>query len=73
MQNVAEGSKRNGRDPKRFYTMASGSAAEVRAVLDLATAWGWPIDDRAASALIDREQRLLWGLTRRHAPSAAAR
>jgi len=64
VQNVAEGSKRIGRDPKRFYAMASGSAAEVKAVLDLAGAWGWPVDDRLARELLDREQRLLTGLTR---------
>ncbi len=62
--NVAEGSRRQGKDPRRFYSMASGSASEVRAVLDLAAAWGWAIEDRAARKLLDRELGLLWGLCR---------
>lgn len=65
VQNVAEGSRRRGRDPVRFYSMANGSACEIRAVLDVAGAWGWPIDDRVARALLDRELGLLWGLTHR--------
>ncbi len=64
VQNVAEGSLRRGKDPRRFYTMANGSASEVRAVLDLAKAWGWPINDAEARRLLDRELALLWGLTR---------
>ena len=65
--NVAEGSRRRGKDPRRFYTMASGSASEVVAALDLASAWGWVIDDRNARALLDRQLGLLWGLTHGHA------
>jgi four helix bundle protein len=64
--NLAEGSRRNGRDPKRFFDMAHGSAAEVRGALDVADAWGWEIDSQEARALLDRELRLLWGLTRRN-------
>ncbi len=74
VQNVAEGARRHGRDPRRFYSMANGSANEVRSLLDLAEAWGWAIDDRSARALLDRELGLLWGLTRdREARSAARR
>ncbi len=64
--NLAEGSRRNGRDPKRFFDMAHGSAAEVRGALDVADAWGWEINSQEARALLDRELRLLWGLTRRN-------
>src|SRR6266704_1264347 len=65
VHNLAEGSRRNGRDPKRFYDMAHGSAGEIRGALDVADAWGWQIDSAHARALLDRELRLLWGLTRR--------
>jgi four helix bundle protein len=63
--NLAEGSRRNGRDPRRFYDMAHGSAGEIRGALDVADAWGWQIDSAHARALLDRELGLLWGLTRR--------
>jgi len=63
--NLAEGSRRKGRDPMRFFVMAHGSAAEIRGALDLAEAWGWQIDGREARALLDRELGLLFGLTRR--------
>jgi len=64
--NLAEGSRRNGRDPKRFFDMAHGSAGEIRGALDVAEAWGWPIDSDAARAILDREIGLLYGLTRRN-------
>src|SRR5687768_15898108 len=63
--NLAEGSRRNGRDPKRSFDMAHGSASEVRGALDLADAWGWQVDSKLARALLDRELGLLYGLTRR--------
>jgi hypothetical protein len=44
---------------------------EVRAVLDLAAAWGWPISDAEARRLLDRELALLWGLTRSTSNAAA--
>ena len=62
--NIAEGYRWHGRDPRRFFRMAYGSAGELRGALDLAEAWGWPIEAGQADALIDRELRLLWGLTR---------
>lgn len=62
--NLAEGYRRHGRDPRRFYVMAQGSAAEVLGALDLADAWGWRIESEKARALLDRELGLLWGLTR---------
>lgn len=69
--NIAEGSRRSGKDPRRFYTMAHGSASEIRAVLDLAQAFGWPLDDENARQLLDRELGLLWGLT--HSTTRKAR
>ena len=70
--NVAEGSRRSGKDCRRFFAMANGSAAEVRAALDVADAWGWPLACGPARALLDRELALLWGLThdRGRAPNA---
>ena len=65
VHNLAEGGRRNGRDPKRFFDMAHGSAAEIRGALDVADAWGWRVDSEQARALLDRELALLWGLTRR--------
>ena len=63
--NLAEGSRRNGRDPRRFFDMANGSAGEIRGALDVADAWGWTIDSGPARAILDRELGLLHGLTRR--------
>jgi four helix bundle protein len=63
--NLAEGDRRSGRDPRRFYDMAHGSAGEIRGALDLAEAWGWQVDCEQARTLLDRELGLLWGLTRR--------
>jgi four helix bundle protein len=42
--NIAEGDRRRGRDPRRFFDMAHGSAGEIRGALDLADAWGWQIE-----------------------------
>jgi four helix bundle protein len=66
--NIAEGERRSGRDPQRFFTMANGSAGEIRGALDLADAWGWKIESEPARVLLDRELRLLRGLTRRSHP-----
>jgi four helix bundle protein len=63
--NIAEGARRNGRDPRRFFDMAHGSANEIRGALDLADAWGWQIEGAQARQILDREMGLLWGLTRR--------
>ena len=65
VHNLAEGARRTGRDTKRFFDFAHGSASELRGALDAADAWGWPIDSARARALLDRELALLWGLTRR--------
>ena len=61
--NLGEGARRRGGDQKRFYAMANGSANEVRAVLDVADAWGWSTDAEKARKTLDRLLGLLWGLT----------
>ena len=61
--NLGEGVRRRGGDQKRFYAMAHGSASEVRAVLDVADAWGWSTDAAKPRVTIDRLLGLLWGLT----------
>jgi four helix bundle protein len=68
--NLAEGGRRHGRDPRRFWDMAHGSAGEIRGALDLADAWGWQLECAQARALLDRELGLLWGLTRRSRSAA---
>ena len=69
--NLAEGGRRGGRDPRRFFDMAHGSAGEIRGALDLADAWGWQVESGQARVLLDRELGLLWGLTRRGRPKNA--
>jgi four helix bundle protein len=71
--NLAEGSRRGGRDPKRFYDMAHGSAGEIRAALEVAEAWGWPVDSGAVRVILDRELGLLYGLTRRNREARSAK
>ena len=63
--NVGEGSRRQGKDRLHFFRIAAGSAEETRVHLRVAVAWGWITSPQvdAAMALIDRELRLLWGLT----------
>jgi four helix bundle protein len=61
--NIGEGNRRSGKDPIRFFTMASGSTSEVLAALDLARALDWPVKDDEARRLLDRQRALLWGLT----------
>jgi four helix bundle protein len=57
--NISEGSKRAGKDRRRFYVMAQGSAQELRGALDTADAWGWRVDAQTARALLDREHAML--------------
>lgn len=73
VHNIAEGDRRHGRDPRRFFAMAHGSAGEIRGALDVAEAWGWQIDSEQARALLDRELALLWGLTRRSRSKAPSK
>ena len=64
--NVAEGSQRVGRDRNHLFRIAAGSAEETRAHLRVAEAWGYvqAAEAQPALELLDRELRLLWGLTR---------
>ena len=61
--NLGEGARRQGGDQRRFYAMSHGSANEVRAVLDVAEAWGWSTDAAQPRKTLDRLLGLLWGLT----------
>ena len=70
--NIAEGSRRQGKDPRRFYSFANGSASEIRAVLDLAQALGWRLDDARARQVLDRQLGLLWGLVHGKRASGSA-
>jgi len=67
--NVAEGERRVGRDRTHLFRIAAGSCAEVRAALDVASAWRYVPEDslRRSRELLDRELGLLWGLTHRRA------
>jgi four helix bundle protein len=65
--NVAEARKRVGRDRVHLWRVAAGSAAEVRAALGVAVAWGY-VDEAQVSeplALLDRECAMLWRLAGR--------
>ena len=64
--NVAEGSRRVGRDRPHSYSIAAGSADEVRTALRVAKAFGYLDDAEIARPLelIDRELAMLWRLVR---------
>jgi len=61
--NIAEGNRRAGRDRAHFFRIAAGSAAEVRAALDVARAWGMVEATPKAEAELDRVLAMLWRLT----------
>ncbi len=63
--NIAEGNQRTGKDRLHFFRIAAGSAAEVRAALEVARAWGSIADSSAAEAELDRVLAMLWRLTHR--------
>jgi four helix bundle protein len=63
--NLSEGQRSLKGNKHKHYAIAHGSANEVRGALDLALAWGWIDEARAAFAKLDRLLRLLWGLTQR--------
>ena len=63
--NLAEGSQRQGKDRLHHYRIAGGSAAELKAALRLASAWGY-VDERGFGATISLVKRVLymiWRLT----------
>ena len=61
--NLAEGARRTGRDRLHFYRIAAGSAAEVRAALAVARAWGNLEPVAEVEVLLDRVLAMLWKLT----------
>jgi four helix bundle protein len=58
VHNLAEGSRRIGKDQKRFYAIAHGSAAEIRAAIDVADAWGWKTLDEPPEVSREFSRRL---------------
>ena len=63
--NVAEGSRRQGRDRLHCWNIAAGSAAEVRVQIEAALAWG-DLDQDLANRplqLLDRSLAMLWRMT----------
>ena len=63
--NISEGARRVGRDRLHSFRIAAGSAAEARAALAVAQAWGYVNSETysAASTLADRVLAMLWRLT----------
>jgi len=64
--NLAEGTRRSGRDQRRVYRIAAAEAQEVRAALETIHAWGYLDDDALALPrhLADRVGALTYGLIR---------
>ena len=62
--NLGEGSRRRGRDRLHLYSIAAGSAEEVRTALRVGLAWGYVTEHTVSETLedIDRLQRILWKL-----------
>jgi four helix bundle protein len=63
--NIAEGRERAGAGRTHHWRIAAGSAAEVRAALRVAVAWG-DVEDRdvaGALELLDRVLAMLWRMT----------
>src|SRR5262249_37645305 len=60
--NIEEGNQRRGRDQQHLFRVAKGSAAELRPRLLVAVAWGYLDDPRETLGLLDRLERLLYGL-----------
>ena len=65
LANVAEGSRRQGRDRLQCWNIAAGSAAEVRVQIEAALAWGDLEHHLTAHALtlLDRAMAMLWRMT----------
>ena len=63
--NIAEGNRRAGLDRVHFFRIAAGSAAEVKAALEIAAAWGMIDAAPVADAELDRVLAMLWKLTHR--------
>lgn len=65
MLNIAEGWRRLGRDRRQHYVIAAGSAAELRAALDVGEALGYLDSEVYAEleGLLDRVCAMLYRLT----------
>jgi len=61
--NLAEGARRLGKDRLHFYRIAAGSAAEVRAALEVARAWEYLGPLAEVDVPLDRVLAMLWRLT----------
>ena len=64
--NLGEGSGRLGQDRRHHFSIALGSALEVRTILRVALAWGDvdPVLTREPLALLERVLAMLWRLAR---------
>jgi len=63
--NIEEGNRRGGRDRQYHFSVAAGSAAELRAPLLIGVAWDYMAEPTEALELLDRLGGLLYGLVRR--------
>ena len=63
--NIAEGSRRQGRDRLQCWNIAAGSAAEVRVQIEASLAWGDLERGHATPPLqlLDRVLAMLWRMT----------
>ena len=61
--NLTEGARRAGKDRLHFFRISAGSAAEVRAALKVAQAWGQLGSMAEVESLLDRVLAMLWRLT----------
>jgi four helix bundle protein len=63
--NIAEGRGRDGKDRRHHWRIARGSTEEVRAILEVAEAFGdLPADHaRDARITLDSISRMLWKMT----------
>jgi len=61
--NLAEGQRSAKGNKQKHYSIAHGSANEVKAALAVARAWGWIEDAHAPLQILDRLLALLWRLT----------
>ena len=60
--NLGEGNESAKGNRQKHFAIAHGSAAEVRAALQTAVAWGWIEPDGAAPIVLDRLMALLYRL-----------
>jgi len=64
--NLAEGNRRTGQDRVQHFRIAAGSAAEVRAALEVGQAWVYITGAAEADRELDRVLAMVWRLT--HGP-----